>query len=245
MLKHIVKNILNRLGYDIHRFENLPFFHSLLSSYIRRKGKLSFIQIGANDGISSDPLYRFIKRNKVKVKGIVVEPLPDFFAKLKKNYSGFPEITAVNKAIHNSKGEMKIYRVNPARLNELPAWAGGIASFDPGHHRRSAIPADVIIEEKVECITLAELTEKYNCPAPDLLQIDTEGYDAEIILNINFERMKPAVIHFEHNLNEGVMDKETFQKVTTCLHENGYEIWLDDNDATAYQRNIFVEMCDK
>ena len=105
MLKQIFKNILNRFGYDIHRFENLPFFHSLLSSYIRKKGKLSFIQIGANDGISSDPLYRFVKRNRGKVKGIVVEPLPDFFVKLKKNYSGFPEITAVIRRYITVRGK--------------------------------------------------------------------------------------------------------------------------------------------
>lgn len=38
------------------------------------------------------------------------------------------------------------------------------------------------------------------------------------------------------------MTKETFNQVLKVLKENGYEIWQETNDITAYQRNLFVNI---
>ena len=82
----------------------------------------------------------------------------------------------------------------------------------------------------------------YKIKKIDLLQIDTEGYDAEIILNIDFDLMKPKIIRFEHGLQNGIMTKEIFLKVADVLHKNDYELAIEHNDATAYQRNIIVDL---
>ena len=74
-----------------------------------------------------------------------------------------------------------------------------------------------------------------------MLQIDTEGYDAEIILNINFNEVKPSIINFEYYI-PNTMSKETFNRVLEVLNDNDYEIWQEVNDITAYQRNLFVKI---
>jgi len=40
-----------------------------------------------------------------------------------------------------------------------------------------------------------------------MLRIDAKGYDAERILNIDFERIKPSIIRFEHGLDDRVMSE--------------------------------------
>jgi len=76
----------------------------------------------------------------------------------------------------------------------------------------------------------------------DLLQIDAEGHDAEIILNIDFNWIKPKIICFEHDLRHGTMSKEQFLRVVDVWHRNGYELALEECGAIAYQRSIIMDL---
>lgn len=237
IVKHWAQRLLNRLGYRISRDYSFAYWFESLLYYVHRKtDEFVFIQIGANEGKKNDPtIYRFVARNHDTLKGIVVEPLKDIFEELKTNYEKYPNITAVNAAIHNSEEEMVLYRADPAKIKGLPKWAGLISSFDKNLHRRVDIPSDVIIPETVPCISFDELLVKYGVTKIDLLQIDAEGYDSEIILNIDFTAIGPIIIRFEHIH----MGKATFQRVLDALHNNGYELFVERRDATAYKRNLF------
>src|ERR1700681_618887 len=59
-----------------------PIFFNLLA----RKGKILFVQIGANDGIKNDPIHVYVR--KYHWNGLLVEPMPDFFNTLRINYMG-------------------------------------------------------------------------------------------------------------------------------------------------------------
>jgi hypothetical protein len=63
------------------KIENIDLVFEHLS---QTQDNISFLQIVSNDGISSDPLNKFI--NKYNWKGILVEPIPFLFEKLKRNY---------------------------------------------------------------------------------------------------------------------------------------------------------------
>ena len=102
----------------------------------------------------------------------------------------------------------------------------------------SNTPKECIIEEKVVCISLDKLIDKYSVSKIDLLQIDTEGYDYEIISNMDFSRIKPRIIHFEHELKLGTMSKENFTKLADLLIQHDYFLIVDKIDAIAYQRDL-------
>ena len=87
----------------------------------------------------------------------------------------------------------------------------------------------------MRCLTFDELVRQYDVEHIDLLQIDTEGYDAEIIKSIDFSKIKPSIIRFEHNLEAGKMDTTAFTDLTDLMHQHGYDIILETQDATAYQ----------
>lgn len=68
-------------GYFPQKIENIDLIFEHLS---HDQDNVSFLQIGSNDGISGDPLNKFI--NNYNWKGILVEPIPFLFEKLKRNY---------------------------------------------------------------------------------------------------------------------------------------------------------------
>jgi FkbM family methyltransferase len=238
----LVKRFIYNLGYTINPVDRDIYFdiEAFLSSYLKINRSLFFIQIGACDGVTSDPIYQFVVRNHEKISGIVIEPLDDYFKELQKNYDKFPNIIPVNAAIHNTEDQMVIHRVDPKAMKLLPAWSKGIASFDLNHHKHSGIPSSAIISQMARCISLRKLLEECQVKQIDLLQIDTEGYDAEIIQNIDFDYIKPKIIRYEHGLHDGVMSKEKFIKVAELLHKNGYELIVEHYDVTAYQMNFFM-----
>jgi FkbM family methyltransferase len=243
-LTHAARRVLGRVlfgrDYRVRRVSDVCFLEPLLYRLLKRRGRVFFVQIGANDGRRSDPLYRFVTLNHSRICGVVVEPLTDYFDRLQANYRKYPQIVAVRAAIHNSEKEMTLYRVDPARLKDLPDWAAGVASFDKRHHERSGIPSDAIMAERVPCMTLGELLTRHEVAEIDLLQIDTEGYDAEILSHLDFDTIRPAIVRFEHGLSEGIMSRETFSAIADLLHRQGYELAMEEHDATAYQREIMT-----
>ena len=65
---------LSSLDIPVRAFP-LESFLAALERLLARKGSLSFVQIGANDGVSFDPMNPFVQRHRDRVSGIVVEPL--------------------------------------------------------------------------------------------------------------------------------------------------------------------------
>ena len=189
---------------------------------------IKFLQIGANDGVSFDCLYDYITKNKWS--GVAVEPLKEFYDKLCFNYSGFSNIQLVNLAIHPTEKSISLYKVNPVYYNSFENWVKGIASFDKEHLIKHGVHESKIINETVDCINLMNLVKEYNLYDVDYIQIDTEGFDAEILKMLDFSLLKPQMIKFEHiHLNEIELNK-----VISLLKRNKYKFRKDKQDFFAY-----------
>ena len=211
-------------------------FESFLYRHLEVHKTLKFIQIGANDGRMNDPIYKFNQKNKSLVSGFVLEPLPDIYESLVTNYKSCPNIKPLKLAIHNTKDEMLLYRVKPEHLSRVSAFAIGIASFDPNHWKKTSLilDQDFIQSEIVKCISYSQLLRDYNIDEIDLLLIDTEGYDYEILMDIDFSDVKPRIIRFGHGLRDLVMSESNFIEIAERLNRHGYQIIAESYDATAY-----------
>ena len=64
----------------------------------------TLVQIGANDGIVDDPLREFLLRGLWR--GVLVEPVPYLFERLRRNYSSRPDLAFANVAIASQRGHM-------------------------------------------------------------------------------------------------------------------------------------------
>ena len=169
----------------------------------RRGRDVFFLQVGANDGLMDDPIHFLVR--KYGWWGVLLEPDPQLFERLKENYSGVDGPILVNAALSPINGKTTFYRI---RMDEkMPNWCALLGSF-----RREVILSnknDVpeiethIVEDRIESISFHSLVARYKPPRIDLIVIDTEGYDLEILRQLDLIRFRPDLIVYEHkHLNE-------------------------------------------
>lgn len=230
--------LLARLGLVVERTSRSHSFEALLLrrlAVVRKSGgQFCFLQIGANDGVSHDPIHAFVA--SARVPGIVVEPLPDMFEALCRVYRNHPEIRKFNVAIHNELDRVTLYRPDPA----ITPYSSGIASVRHDRHEltssRSGLTADDIIAVEVPAMTISALLAQEQVQHLDLLQIDVEGYDMEILESLDLERWRPSIIRFEHGVYSGVPVRDRLRDTLLRLYDHGYAIAMERVDAMAWMQ---------
>jgi FkbM family methyltransferase len=198
----------------------------VLENNFPKNTSFNFIQVGANDGVSFDFLYEFV--TKRKSIGVVIEPVIEYFKELEYNYKNFSKIIKVNKAVHPFEKEIVINKIDPNAAQKYPDWVKGIASFDSEHHKKTGIDSNDIIKEEVKADTLMNIIKaNFNNIQLDYFQVDTEGFDYEVVKMIDFDVIKPKVIKYESvNLNN-----EDQNAVGLLLREQGYFIFKEFGDS--------------
>jgi FkbM family methyltransferase len=228
-MRNLVNPGLEKLGFRISKVTEM---HPL-DTVIRRKmhPDFFFIQIGANDGKQFDPIRTYIRY--YQWKGILLEPVADYFAELQENYADCPNLKFVNAAIADHEGTATIYRVDPLDAS-IPKWKQGIASLHKDHHHRSATPDEMMVADSVPCLPLMTFLDRQHVSSLDLLQIDAEGFDLAIVKSLDFNRIRPEILHFEHRLTDRVHSQEEVSEVLGMLVEKGYTLFVNQTDCLAY-----------
>ncbi len=200
-------------------------------SKIYKSDKFFFIQIGANNGLLDDPINHYIK--KYHWKGILVEPVHEYFNSLKKTYAMEKGLFFENSAISDRRGKKRIYRLKHGVKN-IARWYQGLASFDKDNliaHKFGFPEIEKYIEEEtVNCITLLDLVSKYKAKKVDLLCIDVEGYEMTIIKQIPLLKVKPSIILYEHKH----LNKNDRQECHGILVGLGYTLSRKITDTICY-----------
>lgn len=200
----------------------------ILEKNFPENNNFTFIQIGANDGKSFDFLFDFVVKRKSS--GVVLEPVKEYFEELNFNYSGFPNIIKINKAAHPTEKKVVINRINPSAVQKYPDWAKGIASLDQEHHKKTGIDSNDIIEEEVDADTLMNLINaNIGTQKVDYFQVDTEGFDFEVIKMLDFDCLKPDIIKYE-SIN---LDKFDNERLILLLKKYNYFLFSEFGDTVA------------
>lgn len=179
--------------------------------FSKQTKNLTVIQVGANDGFTHDPIHKFILA--FDWKGVLIEPQPSVYKKLQHLHKKSKGITALHAAVDYSDGVKPIYKIAFSEAR----WATGLTSFvksviekaiDSGYVASCAkrvgetLPTrreDFIGEDQITCMKPTSILEKFNLERVDWLQIDTEGFDFEVIKMFEIGKTKPKVIVFEHS----------------------------------------------
>jgi FkbM family methyltransferase len=244
-LKAFAKFVLKRnpklrkfLNSIIELFENrfrTDDIDSMIDFFSRMKKDVYFIQIGANDGVSGDPIHTFVVRDGWS--GILVEPLRDMFDRLVENYRKQKKLIFENVAISDKNGMREFWylkKEDDEVDDVIPAWYEALGSFMPEVVLKSAkkIPnmEDYMTKEQVKCITFETLVQKHNVEKIDIVVVDTEGYDFQVIRQIDFERFKPSVILYE---NKHLKDDEK-KECKRYLRKNGYKLIRKGGNTIAF-----------
>lgn len=157
-----------------------------------------FVQVGANDGVINDPIYRFIRWDGWT--GIAVEPVPVFFEALCRNHSRNREVTPVNLAVGPEPGMLPFHYV-PRRSGD-PWWLDkiGSTSLDQVLKHEQHLPglAKRVVRTEVPIVTFDELCRRHGIAGFDLLHLDVEGLDAALLCSVDFDRYQVQHVLFEH-----------------------------------------------
>jgi len=205
ILRHFAKKMQFELVEKSKRLPN-PTFDNVklvLALYSLVHRNPIFVQVGAYDGQSGDPVFEYVRAGKMKC--LLVEPIETSFQKLKKLYDGVPHVHLVQAAIADSDGEIPMYKVRQGSQSEsVPR--GGLASLDKAHLLQHRIKESDIEEVRVPSLSLKSLLAKFGLPRIDILQIDTEGFDAEVVRMALALDSIPGCINFE-NMHLGAEEK--------------------------------------
>ncbi len=234
-LRQVARQWLHRcvlnFGFSLQRVN--PFERTLLK-YMLNRPEFWLVQVGAYNGITSDPFCKFLIDGLWKA--VLIEPQRRYCDILREIYHDRPDIKCRNVAISSSNSTQPLFQIASDAPN-MPYWAPQLASFryDVVASHRDRIPniEAHIVSELVECVTLDKLIDQERLPAIDLLAIDVEGSDFEVLKQISSLTIFPKFIYYEHLHLSSSDREESYQ----FLRQHGYKVHaVNDGDSFAERR---------
>ena len=229
-LRQQIKSGLAALGYRVQGTKYCP--RQLLEPRLLRRlefddvvcrrmfevgREFTFIQVGAFDGVSTDPLRKYIQT--CGWRGILIEPQPGPAGQLRELYGGNDRVIILQAALDDKRGTRTLFTVES---DTVPAWVRGMASFERDNIVKHSylIPGlEAMIKEiPVDCVTFEDVMQKLAPGSLDLLQIDAEGSDGYILSLFPFARIKPAIVHWESKN----LPKVAQERALELLRGHGY-----------------------
>jgi FkbM family methyltransferase len=206
-------------------------------AHLASQPTFSIVQIGAYVGdTDNDPIYAFVHGELANHPGstvVLVEPISDSFARLQVAYRDL-DVVCVNAAIAERAGEREMYRLasdaDPV-AEGLGDWVHQLSSLreDRMTSLWDSFEQDRAVQdfylrhrtcELVRCTTMHQLLADHSLNGVDLLQMDTEGYDYEILKTIDFGRVRPRFINYERVL---LLDEE--EACRKLMRDAGYVLF--------------------
>ncbi len=144
----------------------------------------TFLDLGAFDGIRLSNVRALAE---LGWSGVMVEPSPGVFIKLKENYKDFPLIELYECAVGDVTAELPFQNnenaVGSFHKHETKRWEG-VETFD---------------EIPVQCIEINELIAKSKYKQFDFISIDCEGVDYDIAIRLNYDTLGTKMVCIEFN----------------------------------------------
>ncbi|KAF2991224.1 FkbM family methyltransferase [Methylocystis sp. MJC1] len=220
-IKSFIQESLGLCGYRLapirRRIEApIDFLELALSEASVDRPGFYFVQIGANDGVKDDPLRRFVLKHHWR--GLLVEPQPKVFEKLKQNYACEAQLSFENAAIGDVDGTAQLHvadsRDGSANLTVFASLKKD--ALQRGVHEFDAKTRSI----EVNCLSVRSLLQKHGVHSIDVLLTDVQGYDVEIVSQFLDCGLRPQIIHFEHCHSS----RPALEKLYDRLVKEGYRL---------------------
>jgi FkbM family methyltransferase len=164
----------------------------------------------------------------------MVEPVPYVFERLAARYHANPRVILENVAVADVDGSRPFHHLaQAAEGDRVWRWYDALGSFD-----RDVVLSHADLVEDLEarllttdvpCVTFDTLVGRHGLDRVDVVQIDTEGYDRQVLELVDLARYDVAVVVFEHlHLDAGAR-----AACRALLSRHGFEQASDGMDTIA------------
>jgi len=208
---------ITKTGISLFREDWDPIKHGCLSDSIfytwclKNPGSKG-ISIGSNDGTGGDYVVPYM-RGLIESM-VLVEASERTFESLKRNYSNDGRIKTINTLVSTKSEKIKFY--------ESTSGPGLVNSVYPDFAK---LFNEDLVEIEKDAIGINEIIAN-NTSEIDWLHIDVEGLDAELIMAVDLNIIKPKVIIYENN--NGKNQRIPGDELIEYLNKNGYEVFNSD-----------------
>jgi FkbM family methyltransferase len=183
------------------------FEAGLVREFFRGRPPGFFVEVGANDPKKDSQSYHL---EEAGWTGILVEPLPDLAAELRRQRKA--QVFEVACSSPDRAGQTMRLHV-----------AGPFSSFDP-NLAVTGMRADRVIDVAVR--TLDDVLGEGKAKTPiDLMSVDVEGHELEVLSGFDFARWKPRLVLLEDHVRS--LDKHRFMTLAgyTLMRRTGLNGW--------------------
>lgn len=240
-MKNGLQAALRRRGVDVRKvpakFSPIPVFRLAVEALMARRGDaLSFVQVGANDGVFGDPLRPYVLSRGWR--GVLVEPQPNVFEKLKANYAICADRLSFENLAISDREAITLYLPPISLGGPHETYAESIVSTDPHvMTRQIGVRREELRQVMVPAMTLNDLFAKHDIADLDLLQIDAEGYDWQVLQTLDFKQVRPRLIQLE----TGHLRRRELSDLAAYLNDSGYLVYYGgwQGDTIAMERGFF------
>ena len=188
--------------------------------------KFGLVVLGAHIGIHIKDEISKIKDSSI----LLVEPVPHNISAIKENLKEFKNVHLEPVAVASVRETKDFFFVKATSINKLKKhWASGIGSFNKNHllnHRtkRFLIEEDDIDKIQIKTVKFEDLIEKYSITEIDKILIDIEGYEYEILKDMDLKKVRINSILFEYKHFDGYQKTgEKLEEILKKFEENNYK----------------------
>ena len=188
--------------------------------------KFGLVVLGAHIGIHIKDEISKIKDSSI----LLVEPVPHNISAIKENLKEFRNVHLEPVAVASVRETKDFFFVKATSINKLKKhWASGIGSFNKNHllnHRtkRFLIEEDDIDKIPIKTVKFEDLIEKYSITEIDKILIDIEGYEYEILRDMDLKKVRINSILFEYKHFDGYQKTgEKLEEILKKFEENNYK----------------------
>jgi FkbM family methyltransferase len=156
-----------------------------------------FVEAGANDGMSQSNTVYF--ERYLGWRGLLVEPMPELAAKCRANRPGAIVEQCALVASGDTRSTVDMTYCN---LMSLVDGALGSSHADLTHIQRGRkflAAGDEVRPVSVPTARLGAILQRHGLDHVDLLSLDVEGFEAQALLGLEFDKVAPTWILVEAN----------------------------------------------
>ena len=187
----------------------------------------TYIDIGAYDPIRANNTYLFYKRG---LSGVCVEPDPQLFSVLKRKR---PHDKCLNAGIGPTDfPNAKFYVMTTKQLSTF-------SQEEAKHMAESGSYGSQAITKVLDIpiVSINRLLAESFTKSPDVLSIDTEGYDLDIVRALDFTRFAPQVMCIETLRYDEAGNIHKMKDIIDYVISKGYEVFADTHVNTIFARD--------